>query len=163
MKKSVFYLIIVPVLFLIQASFAGYFEVADVVPNLLLIMTASAATIEGSLDGCLVGFFSGLLMDLAYGPVLGMYALGYLLIGYLAGITNRLFYREDITFPLLIVAGSDLAYGLYMFAAGFLIRGRLHFASYLFRIILPEIVYTVIVAVFLYRLILFFLSRLSDK
>ena len=163
MKKSFFYLISVPLLLLLQSSLFGYFEIADVVPNLLLIMTASVATIEGSLDGCMVGFYCGILMDLAYGPILGMHALGYLLIGYLAGITNRMFYREDITFPLLIVAGSDLAYGVYMFLAGFLIRGRLHFASYLVRIILPEIVYTVIIAVFLYRIILFFLTRLSKK
>ncbi len=163
MKRSFFYLLAAPVLLLLQSSLFSYFEIADIVPNLLVILTASTATIEGSLDGCLVGFYCGILLDLAYGPVLGMHALGFLLIGYCAGITNRMFYREDITFPLLIIAGSDLAYGLYMFLAGFLIRGRMNFGSYLVRIILPEIVYTVIIAVFLYRVVLFFLSRLKKK
>jgi len=163
MRKKIYYAVSVILLFLLQSSLFSHLTVADVVPNLLIIFTASVATIEGRFDGCLTGFFSGLLLDVTYGHILGMYALGYLIIGYCTGTTNRLFYKEDITFPILMIAASDIAYGIYMYLAGFLIRGRLDFPYYFGHIILPEAVYTVIIAVFLYRLILLVLMRLDKE
>ena len=50
-----------------------------------------------------------------------------------------------------------------MFVTGFLIRGRTDILFYLRRIILPETVYTVIIAIFLYRLILFISIRFLNK
>ena len=164
MKKRIFfYIVSALILFLLQSSLLSHFRIADVVPNLLVIFTASIAIIEGSLDGCLAGFICALLLDVTYGPVTGMYALGFLIIGYAAGKTNRIFYREDITYPILIIGASDIAYGIYMYLFGFLIRGRLDFLFYLGRIILPETVYTVILAVFLYRLILLIAVRLDKE
>ena len=96
-------------------------------------------------------------------PYIGMYAFGYTLCGYLTGICNRLFYKEDLTFPVLMIAAADLFYGFYMYVFGFMIRGRLNVLFYLRRIILPEAVYTVIIAVFLYRIILLITEHLEKK
>ena len=154
MKKVLTNGVLILVCFLLQCSFFSHLRLADVVPNLLIILTASVAIINGSLEGCLTGFFSGLLLDLVFGPGIGMYALGYLICGYLTGIGNRVFYKEDITFPILMIAAADLLYGFYMYIFGFMIRGRLNILFYIRRIILPEVVYTVIAAIFLYRFIL---------
>lgn len=163
MKKGLAYAGLILVFFLLQCSFFSHLMLADVVPNLLIILTASVAIINGSLEGCLVGFFSGLLLDLIFGPYLGMYAFGYLVCGYLTGITNRIFYKEDITFPILMIAAADLFYGFYMYFFGFMIRGRLNILFYIRRIILPETVYTVIIAIFLYRFILIISEHLQKK
>lgn len=163
MKKGLTYGILIVVFFLLQCSFFSQFSLADVVPNLLIILTASVAIINGSLEGCLVGFFSGMLLDAVFGPYLGMYALGYLICGYLTGIGNRVFYKEDITFPILMIAAADLFYGFYMYVFGFMIRGRLNILFYIRRIILPETVYTVIIAIFLYRLILMISEHQKKK
>lgn len=163
MKKGLTYGILIVVFFLLQCSFFSQFSLADVVPNLLIILTASVAIINGSLEGCLVGFFSGMLLDAVFGPYLGMYALGYLICGYLTGIGNRVFYKEDITFPILMIAAANLFYGFYMYVFGFMIRGRLNILFYIRRIILPETVYTVIIAIFLYRLILMISEHQKKK
>lgn len=163
MKKVLTYGVLILILFLLQCSFFSNLSLADVVPNLLIILTASAAIINGSLEGCLVGFFSGLLLDIVFGPYLGMYALGYLICGYLTGICNRIFYKEDITFPILMIAAADLFYGFYMYIFGFMIRGRLNILFYIRRIILPEAVYTVIIAIFLYRIILMISEHQKKK
>ena len=55
----------------------------------------------------------GVVLDLMFGPYIGMYAFGYMLCGYLTGIGNRLFYKEDLTFPVLMIAAADLFYGFY--------------------------------------------------
>ena len=102
-------------------------------------------------------------LDLTGGGIVGMYALGHLIAGYLAGIVNRFFYKEDITFPILLVAGTDFFYGLYMYFFGFLTRGRMEFGFYLLHIILPEVVYTVILALILYRPVMHIVQRQSSK
>ena len=139
MKKILAYGGLILLFLLLQCSFFVHLSLADVVPNLLIILTASIAIING------------------------MYAFGYMLCGYLTGIGNRLFYKEDLTFPVLMIAAADLFYGFYMYVFGFMIRGRLNVLFYLRRIILPEAVYTVIIAVFLYRIILLITEHLEKK
>ena len=113
-------IVLILLFLLLQCSFFVHLSLADVVPNLLIILTASIAIINGSLEGCLVGFCCGLLLDLMFGPYIGMYAFGYMLCGYLTGIGNRLFYKEDLTFPVLMIAAADLFYGFYMYVFGLL-------------------------------------------
>ena len=59
---------------------------------------------------------------------------------------------------MLLVGVSDLAYGLVVYGIQFLLRGRLDVFVYLYRIIIPEMVYTVLITVIFYR-ILFWLNR----
>lgn len=122
-------------------------------PNLLLILVVSTAYMRGRLSGLLVGFFSGLLVDIIFGNVIGLYALIYLLIGYGIGFTNRIYSRDDFTFPLIFVAVSDFIYGFLYYIFEFLLRGKLDFPFYLKEYILPEMIYTVAVSTFLYKLL----------
>lgn len=94
MKKILAYGGLILLFLLLQCSFFVHLSLADVVPNLLIILTASIAIINGSLEGCLVGFCCGLLLDLMFGPYIGMYAFGYMLCGYLTGIGNRFFLQR---------------------------------------------------------------------
>ena len=67
MKKILAYGGLILLFLLLQCSFFVHLSLADVVPNLLIILTASIAIINGSLEGCLVGFCCGLLLDLMFG------------------------------------------------------------------------------------------------
>ena len=109
-----------------------------------------------------IGFITGILLDLFGGGILGFYALIYTWIGYGAGYAYRIFYDDDIKTPLLLIAGADLMYGLYQYITTFLIRGRIHFFFYLRRIIIPEMIYTVILAVFIYQLN-FYINRKTAR
>ena len=48
----------------------------------------------------LIGFFSGLIIDIQFGNILGFYALIYLLIGYVNGLFEQMYFDEDIKLPL---------------------------------------------------------------
>lgn len=163
MKRTLTYAVTILILFLLQTTIFSYFALADIVPNILIIFTASIALIRGRIEGCTVGFFCGLLMDVVFGETLGLYALCYLIIGYMLGYFNKIYYEEDITLPLVLIALADLMYGLAMYLFGFMPRERFNFGFYLKRLILPEIVYTIIIAIFLYRLILYICKKLDKK
>ena len=92
--------------------------------------------------------------DVCWGSVLGFYTLILTVIGYLNGSFKRLFFDEDIKLPLGLIAGSELAYGLTVYVCLFMMRGDFHFGYYLTHVIMPELVYTILVTIVLYQVIL---------
>jgi rod shape-determining protein MreD len=163
-KRLIVYFVEIIILFLVQSAMFHYFQLAGIMPNLLLILVAATAYMRGRMAGLGVGFFSGLLVDFMFGSyILGLYALLYMLIGYLAGYSNRVYSEDDYTLPIIIIAISDFIYGFFYYVFEFLLRGRLNFPYYLRRLILPEIIYTVAVSIFLYKLLHMINYRLQRK
>lgn len=168
MKRLIVYTIELLVCFVLQSSAYRYFQLADIMPNLILILVVSTAYMRGRNAGMLLGFFSGLLVDLMYGSyvigtysLIGVHALLYLLIGYFLGYTNKFFSNDDYTLPLILIGGSEFIYKFLYYVIEFLLRGRLNFLLYLRRYILPEIVYTVAISIFLYKLLHMINKRLD--
>lgn len=164
MKRLLVYIIEILICFVLQSAMFHYVALADIMPNLLLILVVSTAWMRGRIPGMMVGMFSGLLVDLMYGSyIIGLYALIYLIIGYFIGFTNRYYSNDDYTLPIFIVGISDFIYGFFYYVFEFLLRGRLNFLYYLRRFIFPEIIYTVAVSVFLYKLLHMINNRLERK
>ena len=104
------------------------------------------------LCGLWAGFFSGLFVDLFFGSVFGFYALIYMYIGYLSGYAHRIYYDDDVKVPMFLTAIADLLYNLSVYGLQFLLRGRLGLGTYLYRIIIPEMFYTVFITLIVYRI-----------
>lgn len=141
------------VCFVLQTTALQHISLADVVPNLMLILVVSLAYIKGNNMGMLAGIICGLLSDFIFGGLIGINSLIGLIIGYLAGFSHKIYSPEDVTFPVLITAAADFLYGVLYFILHFLFRNRLHFSYYLRRIILPEVVYTVVVSAIIYKVV----------
>ena len=148
--------------FLLQTSIFSRFRIAGVVPNVLIIITSSFGFMRGRRYGGIVGFCCGILMDLFNSSLFGMYALFFLLIGYLNGLFRKVFYGDDMKLPLLFVAVSDLMYGLFVFVFMFLRRSRVDIGFYFMNIMMPEMVYTICVTIPLY-FVLDFVIRKMDQ
>ena len=149
-------ILIILAAFLLQSMLFGSLSFTSIRPNLLLIITALSGFMIGKREGVWVGFICGLFWDFAGGDLIGFYALVFVFIGYINGRFHRLFFDEDVRLPLLAVALSDLAFGLIVVITQFFLRGRFAFGTYLFRIILPELIFTVLVVLILYPLIIRF-------
>lgn len=154
MKRVIFTGLITILFFILQTSVFELFKLANIVPNVIVILVSSIAVMRGQKEGMLTGFFAGLLMDLFYGSYLGGLAFLYMLFGFVDGYFNRIYYSDDNFLPLVLIGANDLVYGLIMFIVRGLLRNHLHFFYYLTSIILPEMVYTVAVGLVLYQLLL---------
>ena len=155
---SAFFVIIC---FLLQSTIFHSLSLGGIIPNLMIILTASYGFMRGRKSGLLVGFFSGLIMDMFSGNILGFYALLYMYIGYLNGVYKKMFYPEDIKLPIALIVGSDFLYNILVYLLTFLLKGRFQFIYYFLNIIIPEMVYTIIVTCVLYPLLLFTESLLE--
>lgn len=91
-----------------------------------------------------------------------VYALVYLYIGAANGVFHSIFYQDDIKLPLVLILTSDFVYSFICYILLFLLRRRFDFIFYLKNIIIPEIVYTIFVTVFIYPCILL-LNRTTEE
>lgn len=154
MKRFIVTAFFIFICFLLQCTVFRALAFGGIVPNLLIVLTASFGFMRGEKTGLLIGFFSGLLVDIFFGSVIGFYALIYMYIGYANGKFSAIFYPEDIKLPITLILCSDFFYGMVCYMILFLLRGKFDFSYYLVHIILPEMVYTVVVTLFLYPVIL---------
>ncbi len=145
--------ILIYVCFLLQTSVFPSFELAGVVPNVLVILVSTFGFMRGRKTGLLIGFICGFLLDLFLGYYLGLFALVYMGIGYLNGYFRKIFFGDDIKFPLVLIGASDVIYGFVIYVIMFLFRGRTDISFYLMQVIIPEAVYTVVTAIPLYYII----------
>lgn len=79
--------VVILVAVLLQVAVFSLFSVNGVVPNLALLVVVAAAVARGPQFGAFVGFFAGLLLDLAppADHVAGRWALAFVLVAVLAG------------------------------------------------------------------------------
>ena len=163
MKRKIVSFVIIILCFLIQSTLLHKVAFASVKPNLLIILTSSFGFMRGKKEGMAVGFFCGLLVDVFWGNILGFHMLIYTVIGYLNGLFKRLFYDEDIKLPLALIAASEAVYGFVVYICLFMLQGEFEFPYYLAHIILPELVYTILVTLILYQIILFINRKLEAE
>ena len=163
MKRFLLSVLLIILCFLLQTTIFQWLNFGGIVPNLLIILTASFGFMRGERTGLLFGFFCGLLIDIFFASVLGLNAMIYMYIGYGNGKFNRIFYPEDIKLPLILILVSDLIYGFLYYVTLFLMRGRFNIGYYFMNIILPEMVYTILITLLLYPLILWLNNKLENS
>lgn len=161
MRRKITLFIIITVCYLLQTTIFSNLSFASISPNLLIIVVSAFGFMRGRKEGLYIGFFGGLLLDIWSGSVLGFYAMLYMYIGYLNGFFRKRFYPEDIKLPMLLIAGSDFSCNLFIYFIMFLFRNRYDFVYYLTNIMLPELVYTMVITIFLYFIILKINQRLE--
>ncbi len=153
MKRCITIGVIIVICFLLQTTVFHFLELSCVVPNLLLIVTMSFGLMRGRTEGMLVGFFSGLIIDIFFGSVLGPYAMIYMTMGYANGFFHRIYYVEDVLLPMMMITLNDFLYNVIVYVFFFLFRNRLQFGDYLSQIILPEMIYTILITLFFYKIL----------
>ena len=163
MKRFTVSVLLIIMCFLLQTTVFKWINLGGIVPNLMIILTASFGFMRGERTGLLFGFFCGLLVDIFFANVLGLNAMIYMYIGYTNGKFNRVFYPEDIKLPLFLILLSDFSYGFIYYFVLFLMRGRFQIGYYFIHIILPEMVYTILITLLLYPLILWLNKKIEDS
>ena len=126
MKSKIVLFFTIIVCFLLQSTLLQKIAIGSITPNLLLILCVSMGLMRGRKSGLWTGFFSG--------------------------YTFRIYYDDDIKVPMALTAIMDLIYNLAVYGLQFFLRGRLGIFKYLYRIIIPEIFYTVFLALIVYKI-----------
>lgn len=154
LRRKLVVFLIIGICFLLQCTLFQALAFASISPNLLIVVTSSFGFMRGRKEGMWIGLLCGLLLDIFFGSVIGFYALIYAYLGYINGFFRKIFFPDDIKLPLILIAMSDFSYNILVYLFLFFLRGKLRFPYYLIHIMLPELVYTILVTIILYFVIL---------
>ena len=154
MRRKLTLFVIIALCFVLQTTVFQGLSFANIVPNLMIIIVSSFGFMRGRREGMWIGFFCGLLIDFFCGFYLGVYALLYMYIGFANGLFQKRFYPDDIKLPMALIGASDIVCNIFIYIFMFLLRSRFQFLYYFKTIIIPEFVYTMVVTIFLYYLLL---------
>jgi rod shape-determining protein MreD len=92
----------------VQATLVPFLAIQGIKPDLLLLVVVSSALLLGTQQGVGMGFFAGLLQDLAAGTIFGSNVLSKLATGSLAGSLERKVFKENTLLPVLAVIVATL-------------------------------------------------------
>lgn len=162
MRRKIVLFLIITVCFLLQSTVFQSLSLANVAPNLLIIVISAFGFMRGKKEGLWIGFFCGLIIDIFFGFYLGVYALLYMYVGYINGMFQKSFYPDDIKLPMLLIGSSDIACNIVIYCLMFLFRGRFNFWYYFTSVIIPEFVYTMVITIFLYFILLKINQKLEE-
>ena len=155
--------IFVIVSFILQTTVFRVLDFGGIAPNLMMIIVASLGFIKGDKTGLITGFFSGLLVDIFFGTYLGFFAMIYMYLGFIVGKFHEVFFSQNIAIPITFITVADFLFGFVCYVLMFLFRTRFDIGYYMLNVIIPEMVYTALVAIFYYPIILSVNNRIDEQ
>ena len=163
LKRTLITILFVIAFFVLQSTLVNYIKLGSVSPNICLILIITIAYCNGPVYGTVFGFIMGFLFDIFFGNFLGFNSILYVLTGYLCGLLNKFFfdYNFELKIPSMMFLASSLIHNLITYICFFLLDGDLNFIYYLKKIIIPEIIYTFIAGVFIYRILYMIDQKIS--
>jgi len=134
-------------------------------PDLLLIFVTFIGLFEGKYHSIIFGFFGGLTIDIMSGSnLLGVNALMYTLIGYIAILPHKLFHIESVILsPIVIFIFYLIKAFIYMILA-YIFFTTNSLAVYFNTIFMGEFIYTILISIpvfFIFKNIYSFMEKLK--
>ena len=155
--------ILVLVSFILQTTVFRVLDFGGNAPNLLMIVVASSGFIKGDKSGLIMGFFSGLLVDIFFGTYIGFFAFFYMYLGFIVGKFHEVFFSQNIVIPIVFITIADFLFGFVCYILMFLFRTKFDIGYYMMNVIVPEVVYTALIAIFFYPFILYLNNRIDER
>lgn len=146
----------------LQVGLFQFFAYDGVVPNLALLIVVAAALVRGPEFAAVLGFLSGLAIDLAppADHVIGRWALALVVVGYLAGRVRH-DARTSAVAAVIAVAASSFV-GTSIFAlSGLVLRDPALPVAEALQVIPVAVVYDVLLTPFVLPLMMLLFRRLE--
>ena len=157
--NTIVWLSVIVTTIIIQSTLLPLIAFKGICPDMLLIVVVSYSLLSGKEKGVGMGFFAGLLQDLASGSIFGINTLSKLATGYFFGLAERQVFKEHILLPVTATAVATVFNGIVMFLVLFMLGYKVNIGSAFMNNIVPLVGYNVIIAIpvhyIVYRLIAF--------
>jgi len=132
---------------IIQSTLLPLVAIKGVCPDMLLVVVISYSLLSGKEQGVGMGFFAGLLQDLAFGSIFGINTLSKLATGYICGLAERKVFKEHVLLPVAATAVATVFNGLVVFILLLMFGYKVDITSAIMNNIVPLVGYNVIIAI----------------
>lgn len=156
MKKVVINIILVIlalILYFLQANFFNWFNIAGIMPNTFVIYVLFVGLYTSRTRGTVYGVVLGLILDLVIGTRMGIYAIGFGIIGFISGTFDKNFSKDSRMTIMLMVLGTTLIFEVlkYILSIFFILSG-IEIVNFI-KIVAIEVLFNIIITIIIYPLI----------
>lgn len=152
MKKFLVNIILLLLVLIIQLILPPDFIFSGVKPDLLLILTVIIGLYWGIYDGMGFAFLAGIVQGVFLGDGAIIYIVVKTLSGGLAGFIEKLYFKEKIIFPSIIIFVLTFLHETLVILLSETMLFNINYFRALRLIILPEAILNAIIALFIYYL-----------
>ena len=137
---------------LVQVSLASTIEVAEGHPDVVLVLVIGIALLRGPLFGAVVGFWAGLVLDIASLETLGLTSLLLTLAGYFAGRLGDVTTKSSAHPSLVAVGLGTIGFGIGSAVLHFMLGSTISAGEFFVGVLLPSLALNLLLAYPLYGL-----------
>lgn len=155
MKKAIINIILIItafVIYFLQANFFSWFTIAEIMPNLFVILILFIGLFSNRTMGTVYGLIVGLILDLIIGTKIGINSVGLGLIGFLAAVFDKNFSKDSrMTIMVMAIVATAIFEVLSYILNYIFISIQIEIVNFV-RILAIELVYNLILTIILYPL-----------
>lgn len=150
--KDRWLLLITLTLIVFQTSFLQLFRLYGVLPNLVMLWLIIVVVIFGRYIGIKTALYAGFFTDVLIGKGIGVYLAFYLLIALIISSIEAKIFKDNYITPFVLIFTTTVFFHTYMLLIDYFVTGELHLAIWLFRHVIPEALYNLVVGMLCYTL-----------
>jgi len=152
-NSRIMYIFLVLLFGTLQTTIFSNLTFFGVKPLLLLALVVCVSLVKGGIDGGLIGLACGLFMDIMGGKTIGVNSLLFMYAGAATGFICGGFFNDKAIVAIFFTGIVTMCYGLIYYFMIFFIWGETRILAVLWRVMLPEVIYTAIIALPMFMLI----------
>ena len=156
MKKTVINLILILVYFIIyylQLNFFNWFTIAGVKPNIFIILVLFIGLFGTRSMGIIYGVLIGLTLDIVIGQQVGITAVVFGILGFLAGMFDKNFSKDNrLTIMIMVLCSTILSELMIAILKYMVLNTSVEILSFI-KILIIEVIFNLMITIILYPLI----------
>lgn len=162
MKKFLANLILLIVINILISVYLSGISILNVVPAVdLTILVVYAANCDKN-EAILFGLILGLIVDIFFGTTFGFNALLYMYLGLGVNYISKRFLSNEPLIVLWILLATIFIFDMSHFLFFLMFSGKTYMFKFIFKIVIPEMIYTAVLYFPIQALVLKYKSMLKS-
>lgn len=150
-------------IYLLQANFFSWFNLAGVKPNLFIILVLSIGLFTGRDFGSAFGILFGLSLDFFIGKSIGISAIMLGVIGFLGGYLSKNFSKDSRITMMVMILLATLIYEIGTYTFNYFINSANIEIMYFVKTLIIELVFNLLITIIIYPLIIKFGYKIEEN
>jgi len=144
------------IIYLLQANFFAWFNLAGVKPNLFVILVLTIGLFAGRGIGTTFGIFFGISLDFFIGKSIGISGIMLGITGLIGGYLDKSFSKDSRITMITMIAIATLIYEMGLYVFNHFINSAQISMMYFIKKLIIELIFNAIITIIIYSLILKF-------
>lgn len=151
------------IIYLLQTNLFLWFNIANVKPNLFVILVLIIGVFGGKSLGITLGILFGLSIDFFIGKSIGISSIMLGIVGFLGGYFDKKFSKDSRITIMLIIAISTVGYEIGAYLLNIIINSVQMNTMFFVQILIIEVIYNLILTIILYPIIIRFGYKIEEN